>query len=54
MQLLTLHPVTSSYDVLQTPEYIVMVIEYLEGELFDYIVKRGRVSTASNLFLPRP
>ena len=34
---------TRRYDVMQTPEYIVMVIEYLEGELFDYIVKRGRV-----------
>ena len=28
---------------MQTPDYIVMVIEYLEGELFDYIVKRGRM-----------
>lgn len=29
---------------MQTPDSIVMVMEYLEGELFDYIVKRGRVS----------
>lgn len=28
---------------MQTPDYIVMVIEFLEGELFDYIVKRGRM-----------
>ncbi|KAK9893270.1 Pkinase-domain-containing protein [Cystobasidium minutum MCA 4210] len=41
------HPhIIKLYDVLQTPEYIVMVIEYLEGELFDYIVKRGRMPEA--------
>lgn len=37
-----------SYDVMQTPDSIVMVMEYLEGELFDYIVKRGRVSLFSS------
>lgn len=35
------------YDVIQTSEAIVMVIEYLKGELFDYIVKTGRVRHSS-------
>ena len=46
IQYLTLlsHPhIIKLYDVVQTSDYIVMVMEYLEGELFDYIVKRGRV-----------
>lgn len=46
IQYLTLlsHPhIIKLYDVIQTSDYIVMVMEYLEGELFDYIVKRGRV-----------
>lgn len=32
-----------SYDVIAAPSDIVMVIEYLSGELFDYIVKRGKM-----------
>lgn len=32
-----------SYDVISSPSDIVMVIEYLSGELFDYIVKRGKM-----------
>ena len=46
IQYLTLlsHPhIIKLYDVIQTSDYIIMVMEYLEGELFDYIVKRGRV-----------
>lgn len=31
------------YDVISSPSDIVMVIEYLSGELFDYIVKRGKM-----------
>jgi carbon catabolite-derepressing protein kinase len=31
------------YDVVDTPSDIVMVIEYLSGELFDYIVRRGKM-----------
>jgi len=38
----------SRYDVTQTQESIVMVIEYLKGELFDYIVKTGRVRLSLN------
>jgi serine/threonine protein kinase len=38
------HPhIIKLYDVTQTTDSIVMVIEYLKGELFDYIVKTGRV-----------
>jgi carbon catabolite-derepressing protein kinase len=44
------HPhIIKLYDVTQTPESIVMVIEYLKGELFDYIVKTGRVRPARSL-----
>jgi carbon catabolite-derepressing protein kinase len=39
----TLICVCISYEVLQTQESIVMVIEYLSGELFEYIVNTGRV-----------
>lgn len=35
-----------SYEVLQTNESIVMVLEYLDTELFDYIVKTGKVGDA--------
>jgi len=34
---------SSRYDVISSPSDIVMVIEYLSGELFDYIVKRGKM-----------
>lgn len=48
------HPhIIKLYEVLQTPDYIVMVMEYLEGELFEYIVKKGRVSVMTR-FLTSP
>ena len=31
------------YDVIGAPSDIVMVIEYLSGELFDYIVRKGKM-----------
>lgn len=37
-----LHTVIS-YDVIDAPSDIVMVIEYLSGELFEYIVRRGKM-----------
>ncbi|KAM0793059.1 hypothetical protein ACM66B_000545 [Microbotryomycetes sp. NB124-2] len=38
------HPhIIKLYDVIATQNDIVMVIEYLSGELFDYIVKRGKM-----------
>ncbi|KAM0748218.1 Pkinase-domain-containing protein [Meredithblackwellia eburnea MCA 4105] len=38
------HPhIIKLYDVIDTPSDIVMVIEYLSGELFDYIVRRGKM-----------
>ncbi|GAA5896875.1 5'-AMP-activated protein kinase catalytic subunit alpha [Sporobolomyces salmoneus] len=38
------HPhIIKLYDVISSPSDIVMVIEYLSGELFDYIVKRGKM-----------
>ncbi|BGP36969.1 Protein kinase [Rhodotorula kratochvilovae] len=38
------HPhIIKLYDVISTPSDIVMVIEYLSGELFDYIVRRGKM-----------
>jgi carbon catabolite-derepressing protein kinase len=35
--------VLTRYDVIAAPNDIVMVIEYLSGELFDYIVRRGKM-----------
>ena len=32
------------HDVIQTQQNIIMVIEYAGNELFDYIVKKGKVS----------
>jgi hypothetical protein len=32
------------YEVITTPTDIIMVIEYAGGELFNYIVEKGRVS----------
>ena len=33
------------YDVLQTKKYLFLIMEYVEGgELFDYIVERGRLT----------
>ena len=32
------------YEVIATPTDIIMVIEYAGGELFNYIVEKGRVS----------
>ncbi|KAK4054752.1 Protein kinase [Microbotryomycetes sp. JL201] len=38
------HPhIIKLYDVIATSNDIVMVIEYLSGELFDYIVRRGKM-----------
>ncbi|KAL1914652.1 uncharacterized protein VTP21DRAFT_8063 [Calcarisporiella thermophila] len=38
------HPhVIKLYEVITTPTDIIMVIEYAEGELFNYIVERGRM-----------
>ena len=38
------HCVTHSrHDVIQTQAHIIMVIEYAGNELFDYIVKHGKV-----------
>ncbi|GAA5831496.1 hypothetical protein JCM11251_004044 [Rhodosporidiobolus azoricus] len=38
------HPhIIKLYDVISTPTDIIMVIEYLSGELFDYIVRRGKM-----------
>ncbi|POY73879.1 putative Non-specific serine/threonine protein kinase, partial [Rhodotorula taiwanensis] len=38
------HPhIIKLYDVISSPSDIVMVIEYLSGELFDYIVRRGKM-----------
>ncbi|KAK4058156.1 Protein kinase [Microbotryomycetes sp. JL221] len=38
------HPhIIKLYDVIATQNDIVMVIEYLSGELFDYIVRRGKM-----------
>lgn len=31
------------HDVIQTQQHIIMVIEYAGNELFDYIVKHGKV-----------
>jgi len=33
----------SRHDVIQTQAHIIMVIEYAGNELFDYIVKHGKV-----------
>ena len=39
------HPhIIKLYEVLTTPTDIIMVIEYAGGELFDYIVQRGKMS----------
>ncbi|KAK2655698.1 hypothetical protein Ddye_008750 [Dipteronia dyeriana] len=47
IKILTLfkHPhITRLYEVIETPTYIYYVMEYMEsGELFDYIVERGRI-----------
>ncbi|GAA6035350.1 hypothetical protein JCM8097_008827 [Rhodosporidiobolus ruineniae] len=41
------HPhIIKLYDVISTNTDIIMVIEYLSGELFDYIVKRGKMPEA--------
>ncbi|KAK0584186.1 hypothetical protein LWI29_025361 [Acer saccharum] len=42
------HPhITRLYEVIETPTYIYYVMEYMEsGELFDYIVERGRIQEA--------
>ncbi|GAA6022983.1 hypothetical protein JCM10207_007739 [Rhodosporidiobolus poonsookiae] len=38
------HPhIIKLYDVISSPTDIIMVIEYLPGELFDYIVTRGKM-----------
>ncbi|GAA6000514.1 uncharacterized protein JCM10292_001550 [Rhodotorula paludigena] len=38
------HPhIIKLYDVVSNPTDIIMVIEYLSGELFDYIVRRGKM-----------
>lgn len=34
----------SSYTVITTPTDIIMVLEYAGGELFDYIVKNGKMA----------
>ncbi|CAE6446506.1 unnamed protein product [Rhizoctonia solani] len=36
-----------SYEIITTPTDIVMVIEYAEGELFNFIVENGRMSEAA-------
>lgn len=33
----------TSYTVITTPTDIIMVLEYAGGELFDYIVKNGKM-----------
>ena len=39
------HPhIIKLYEVLTTPSDIIMVIEYAGGELFQFIVDRGRMS----------
>ncbi|KAK0553381.1 Protein kinase [Tilletia horrida] len=39
------HPhIIKLYEVISTPTDIIMVIEYAGGELFEYIVERGRMS----------
>ncbi len=40
------HPhIIRLYEVIETPTEIFLVMEYVDGgELFDYIVSRGRVS----------
>ncbi|KAI9154050.1 hypothetical protein LWI28_020342 [Acer negundo] len=44
------HPhITRLYEVIETPTYIYYVMEYMEcGELFDYIVERGRIQEAES------
>jgi tRNA A-37 threonylcarbamoyl transferase component Bud32 len=40
-----LFPVISRYEVIDTPSDIFVIMEYVSGgELFDYIVSRGRLS----------
>jgi hypothetical protein len=38
-----LRPITHRYEVITTPTDIIMVIEYAGGELFNYIVEKGKV-----------
>ena len=40
------------YQVISTPTDIFMIMEYVSGgELFDYIVKHGKVSTFDTLLV---
>jgi hypothetical protein len=41
---LTLKVPFISYEVIVTPTDIIMVIEYAGGELFNYIVEKGKVT----------
>ncbi|CAE6479160.1 unnamed protein product [Rhizoctonia solani] len=42
------HPhIIKLYEIITTPTDIVMVIEYAEGELFNFIVENGRMSEAA-------
>lgn len=46
MKLINHKHVIRLYDVLQTKKYLFLIIEHVEGgELFDYIVNKGRLST---------
>jgi len=45
MKLIRHRHIIRLYDVLQTKKYLFLIIEYVEGgELFDYIVERGRLT----------
>lgn len=44
-----------SYEVITTPTDIIMVMEYAGGELFNYIVERGKVcQTLDKLIVNNP
>jgi serine/threonine protein kinase len=46
MKLINHKHIIRLFDVLQTKKYLFLIIEHVEGgELFDYIVNKGRLST---------
>lgn len=46
LQLLRHPHIIKLYTVITTPQEIIMVLEYAGGELFDYLVKHGRMPEA--------
>lgn len=41
---------TYRYEVITTPTDIIMVMEYAGGELFNFIVEKGRVNYKKSFF----